>query len=74
MTPEDAARNAAESYARTATTLTEELRTTLGPALARLNRELSALNAALETEEERRRHPRITQNLHKLHRRYRRPT
>ena len=74
MTPEEAVRQHCEAHAHALTALAEAMRTTLGPALDRINRELHALTTILDAEQERQAHPRITTNLHTLHRRYRRPT
>lgn len=74
MTPEEAARQHCEARAHALTALAEAMRASAGPALDRINRELRALTTTFDAEQERRAHPRITTNLHTLHRRYRRPT
>lgn len=73
MTRDEAAQAKAASAAHQALRdLGEALRVHFAPAFERLSRDLAKAQAEIEAEEHRRRHPRITDNLHKLHRRYRR--
>lgn len=71
MTPRESTGVLLEVYTKAHSDLAEALRE-LAPTVKQLSQDLSAVMADMKAEEHRRRHPRIRDNLPKLHRRYRR--